>query len=129
MYINGIGRTKFGVLSKSLPELAYEAMLSAIQDSPLDITDIDAIVTANFIGGPLNGQLHFNSQIASLLPGLNIPIIRIETACASSSSAFYTATHLLEKMDNVMVLGAEKMTGKTLLSGTESIAMGRRCRA
>lgn len=123
MYINGIGRTKFGVLSKSLPELAYEAMLSAIQDSPLDITDIDAIVTANFIGGPLNGQLHFNSQIASLLPGLNIPIIRIETACASSSSAFYTATHLLEKMDNVMVLGAEKMTGKTLLSGTESIAM------
>ncbi|MBE6069924.1 MAG: thiolase domain-containing protein [Clostridium lundense] len=123
MYINGIGRTKFGALSKTLPELAYEAMLTAIQDSSLDIKDIDAIVTANFIGGPLNSQLHFNSQIASLLPGLHIPIIRIETACASSSSAFYAATHMLDKMDNILVLGAEKMTGKTLLTGTESIAM------
>lgn len=123
MYINGIGRTKFGNLSKSLIELVYESMLNAVHDSPLDITDIDAIVVANFIGGPLNGQLHLNSQIASLLPGFHIPIIRVETACASSSSAFYQATHLLDKMDNVMVIGGEKMTGKTILTGTESIAM------
>jgi arginyl-tRNA synthetase len=41
MYINGIGRTKFGKLSKSLIELAYEAMFNAIDDSPLNITDID----------------------------------------------------------------------------------------
>ena len=123
MYINGIGRTKFGILSKNLPELAYEAMLTAINDSNLEITDIDAIVTANFIGGPLNSQLHFNSLIASLLPGLDIQIYRVETACASSSSAFNLATNLLGKKKNVLVLGAEKMTGTTLVGGTEAIAM------
>jgi acetyl-CoA C-acetyltransferase len=82
MYINGVGRTKFGILSKSLVELTYEAMFNAIEDSPFAISDIDAIYVSNFLGGPLNGQLHFNSIIASLLPSINIPIIRIETACA-----------------------------------------------
>lgn len=123
MYISGIGRTKFGILPKSLPELAYEAMLTSVQDSSLDIKNIDAIIVANFIGGPLNAQLHFNSMIASLLPGMHIPIIRVETACASSSSAFYLASNLLDKFENIMVIGAEKMTGNTLLTGTESIAM------
>lgn len=123
MYINGIGRTKFGVLSKSLPELTYDAMLHAIQDSPLDITDIDAIFVSNFLGGPLNGQLHFNSIIASLLPSFNIPIVRIETACASSSVALNQALNSLKDSNNIMVIGAEKMTGTKLMAPTDAIAM------
>ncbi len=122
-YITGIGRTKFGALPQTLPELAYEAMFNAIHDSRMNIKDIDAIFVSNFLGGPLNSQLHLNSVIASLLPGMNIPIVRVETACASSSVAFKQALYSLEKLDNVMVLGAEKMTSKGLLGMTESIAM------
>jgi acetyl-CoA C-acetyltransferase len=108
MYISGIGRTKFGALSESLPELLYEAMYHSLKDSNLEISDIDAIFVSNFLGGPLNGQLHLNSLIASLLPEINIPIIRIETACASSGSAINQAINSLQKYDNVMILGAEK---------------------
>lgn len=123
MNITGVGRTKFGILSKSLVELTYEAMFNAIEDSPLDINDIDAIYVSNFLGGPLNGQLHFNSIIASLLPSINIPIIRIETACASSSVAFNQALNSLKKMPNIMIIGVEKMTGTKLMSPTDAIAM------
>jgi acetyl-CoA C-acetyltransferase len=80
MYISGIGRTKFGSLPQTLPELAYEAMYNAIADSNVDIRDIDAIFVSNFLGGTLNGRLHLNSIIASLLPGMNVPIVRVETA-------------------------------------------------
>jgi len=123
LYITGIGRTKFGNLSKSLMELAYEAMYNAIGDSPLDITDIDAIYVSNFLGGPLNGQLHLNSAIASMLPGLNIPIIRIETACASSSVALNQAIRCIGTFSNIMVIGVEKMTGTKLIHPTDAIAM------
>jgi acetyl-CoA C-acetyltransferase len=123
MYINGIGRTKFGSLSRSLPELAYEAMCKAVRDSTLKITDIDAIFVSNFLGGPLNGQLHLNSLIASLLPDMNIPIVRLEAACASSGVALKHALYSLEKLDNVMVVGVEKMTSGTILGNTEAIAM------
>lgn len=123
MYITGIGRTKFGNLSKSLMELAYEAMHNAIDDSPLGITDIDAIYVSNFLGGPLNGQLHLNSAIASILPGLNIPIIRIETACASSSVALNQAICCIGTFSNIMIIGVEKMTGTKLIHPTDAIAM------
>lgn len=127
MFINGIGRTKFGTISKSLIELAYDAMFNAIEDSPLAISDIDAIFVSNFLGGPLNGQLHLNSQIASLIPGINIPILRIETACASSSVALNQAAHCLDKYENILVIGAEKMTGANLIPTTEAIAMAGDC--
>lgn len=123
MYINGIGRTNFGILSESLAELAYEAMYNAITDSDLFIKDIDAIFVSNFLGGPLNGQLHLNSVIASLIPEMNIPILRVETACASSSVALKQAMHSMNNFDNVLVLGVEKMTSNEFMGQTESIGM------
>lgn len=127
MFICGIGRTKFGNISKSLPELAYDAMLDAIYDSPLSISDIDMILVSNFLGGPLNGQLHLNSQIASLIPGMHIPIIRIETACASGGVALNQAKYCLSHYENVLIVGVEKMTGVNLMPITDSIAMAEDC--
>ena len=121
MYINGIGRTKFGNLTQSLPELAYEAIYNAINDSSVNIDDIDAIFVSNFLGGPLNAQLHLNSVIASLIPEINIPIIRIETACASSSVALNQALHTLNEFNNVMILGVEKMNSNNGIGGVEAI--------
>jgi len=123
MYITGIGRTKFGILTESLTELSYEAIYNAINDSDLSILDIDAIFISNFLGGPLNGQLHLNSVIASLLPDMNIPILRVETACASSSVALKQAMNSMNDFENVLVLGVEKMTSKGFVGQTDAIGM------
>jgi len=42
LYITEIGKTKFGALNKSLPELLYEAKYKFIRDSPLKHRRIDA---------------------------------------------------------------------------------------
>jgi len=123
MYISGVGRTKFGNLSDNLQELAYEAILNALDDSNLDINEIGAIFVSNFLSGPLNGQLHLNSMISSLIPGINIPIIRVETACASSSVAFNQAIYCLQNYSNILIVGVEKMTGVGLLPTTDAISM------
>jgi acetyl-CoA C-acetyltransferase len=101
----------------------YEAMCDAVEDSSIDIADIGTIYVSNFLGGPLSGQLHLNSVVASLLPGMNIPILRIETACASAGVAFKQATYALSEYDNIMVVGAEKMTSPGAINPSEAIAM------
>ncbi len=123
MYVNGIGRTKFGVLSETLPELIYQAMCNAIWDSPISIEDLDAVYVSNFLGGPYEKQLHLNSVVSSLLPDLRLPIIRIETACASGSSALYQALISLSKFENIMVVGGEKMTNGTSEESTQNVGM------
>lgn len=110
-YITGVGRTKFGPSNKTIGQLAYEAMLKALKDSNLNIKDIQAIYISNFLAGTLQNQLHLNSLINSLLPGLNIPIVRVETSCASGGATFHQALLALTKYDPVLVLGVEKMTG------------------
>ncbi|MDI6701312.1 MAG: thiolase domain-containing protein [bacterium] len=122
LYITGIGRTKFGILNETLPELAYKAMLSALEDSDLSIRDIDAIYVANFCSGPFQNQLHLNSVISSLLPELRIPIIGIETACASGGSALYQALISLTKFRFIMVIGVEKMTNVDSAKATMNIS-------
>lgn len=108
MYITGIGRTKFGILDKSLPELFYEAMYEALEDSPLKIDDIDAIVVSNFLAGSIQNQLHLGSLISSLLPGTNLPSFRIEAACSSGGMAVFQALSLIHDFDNILVIGGEK---------------------
>ncbi|KQC11978.1 MAG: hypothetical protein APR54_10225, partial [Candidatus Cloacimonas sp. SDB] len=46
-----------------------------------------------------------------------------ETACASSSVALNQALNSLKDSNNIMVIGAEKMTGTKLMAPTDAIAM------
>ena len=123
MYVTGIGRTRFGVLSETLPELIYQAMYNAICDSPVSIEEIDAIYVSNFIGGPSQNQLHLNSVVSSLLPELRLPIIRVETACASGSSALFQGLLALSKYENVLIVGAEKMTNSSSEQNSQNLGM------
>lgn len=123
MYVIGIGRTKFGILSESSAELAYKAMYEAISDSSISITDIGAVYVSNFLGSRYMKQLHLNAVISSLLPELRIPIIGIETACASGASAFYQGLLALNRFENVLVVGVEKMTDATKMESAENLAM------
>ena len=58
-----------------------------------------------------------------MLPGLNIPIIRKETACASSSMALNQAVNCLSKYSNVMIIGVKNMTGTKIIHPTYAITM------
>lgn len=123
MYITGIGRTKFGILNESIPELAYEAIYKAVDDSSISVSDIDAIFVSNFLGDLYEKRLHLNSVISSLLPDCMIPIIRIETACASGGSALYQGLISLSRFKNVLIVGVEKMTNLSNKKSTEYIGM------
>ena len=123
MYISGIGRTKFGILQKSLPELLYEAMLKAINDSSLKIQDIDAIVAANYLGDSAQNQLHLGSLISALLPGTNLPSFRVEAACASGGIALYNAQFLIKKFDNILIIGGEKLNDNPQKYITKKVAL------
>lgn len=123
MYVIGIGKTKFGVLDESIAQLAYKAMYNASLDSPISITDIEAIYVSNFLGSQYQKQLHLNAIISSMLPELRIPIIGIETACASGASAFYQGLMALHRFENVMVVGVEKMTDTPKMKSIENLAM------
>jgi acetyl-CoA C-acetyltransferase len=123
IYIRGIARTKFGKLRHSLPEIIYESLYNTVKDASISVRDVDAIFISNFLSGPLNSQLHLNALVASLLPGLNLPIVRIEAACASASAALKQAMYALESLNVVMVIGAEKMTQSIVAKQIDAIAM------
>src|SRR3990167_9266754 len=111
-FISGIGRTKFGELVETLPELAYRALASAVSDAGIEATALSAAYVSNFIGGPAQRQLHLAALVASLLPKNDIPIVRIENACASGGVALHQAIRdvRLGVHSAVAVIGVEKMT-------------------
>lgn len=108
-YIIGIGRTKFGKLQESLPELMALAIREALLDSSLQPQDIQAAYITNFVGDSLVDQLHLGALLSSLLK-TNIPATRIESACASGGVGVFQARMALEQFDPVLVIGAEKMS-------------------
>lgn len=105
-------QTKFGELwEKSLTSLIKEAIFGVLKEGNFEIDQIDAIFFGNMMGGVLENNLNTASKISEII-GKNMPIFRVEAACASGGSAFHLANQYLK--DNfrktVLVLGAEKMT-------------------
>lgn len=104
--------TKFGELwDSSLDDLIKEALDGVLAKSSLEKEQIDAIFFGNMLGGIVEENLLLSAHIAELL-GVNIPIYRVEGACASGGLAFQMANDYLKAHPNstVVVLGAEKMT-------------------
>jgi acetyl-CoA C-acetyltransferase len=106
-----------------MPQLAQEAIRGALADAGLGPDDIKAFVVANFLGGPNEGQLHLNSVVAGLLPGLNLPSWRVEAACASGGVAVHQALLMLGTYDPVLVVGVERLSGVVGVELTRNIGM------
>lgn len=109
--IIGYYTTAFGELwQKSLSDLMREAIEGVLKNAKLDKKQIDAIFFANMLSGVLEDNLHSPSKIAEML-NVNIPIFRVEAACASGGVAFHLAKNYLESKSakTVLVIGAEKM--------------------
>ena len=113
VYVAGVGMTPFGkFLDRSVSQLSVEAASAALADGGCDVGLVDSVFFANSAQGVMEGQHSIRGQIALLPLALgNAPVINIENACASASTAFNMAcAHIRAGLSDVsLVVGAEKM--------------------
>jgi acetyl-CoA acyltransferase len=111
--IIGVGMHPFGRFPNlELKDLARQAVLRALLDAKLGVKDLQAVYSANAIAGVLQGQEMIRGQATLRDVGLErIPIVNIENACASGSSALHQAILAVRarEADIVLAVGFEKM--------------------
>ncbi len=111
----GSGRTKFGELfERSFISLVAEAGIAALRDAKISREDIDEMVIGTFVPEIMNDQGNFSAYLAEEM-GFDIPITRVEAACASGGAAVYNAVRAIKSgdCDLVLVGGAEKATDRS----------------
>lgn len=113
-YIAGAAMTRFGKFPDStIRSLGEEATGGALADAGVRPEDVEIAFFSNAVAGILTGQEMIRGQVALRHTGLlGIPIINVENACASASSAFYLATMAVRSgsVDVALAVGSEKLT-------------------
>jgi len=111
--IAGVAMTRFGKhMDKGLKQLGGEPVLAAVKDAGISLSDIEAAYVGNCAAGTVTGQESIRGQVILSSIGLGkIPIINIENACGSSSTALNQAAMMVSAgyYDVVLVLGVEKL--------------------
>ena len=109
----GVGMHPFGkFLDKSLKDLGRVAIWNAIEDSGVSPKDIDVAYVGNSLGGLVTGQEGVRGQVILRDAGLGgLPVVNIENACASGTTAFRGAwLEIASGMyDVALALGVEKL--------------------
>ena len=112
-YIAGVGMTRFGKhLDISLKALAGEAIREALADAFIVAEDLEVAYMGNAAGGVVQGQEMISGQVALREMGIGkIPVINVENACATSSTAFNQACAMISAgaYDIALVCGFEKL--------------------
>ena len=104
----GVGTSRFGKQPELHPaELVWQAVAEAIVDAGRPI--IDAVFFGTVFGAPGVAQRALHP-----LGVTDIPIVTIENACASGTSAFHEAVKAVEhgRYEHVLAVGLEKMTDR-----------------
>lgn len=97
---------------RSVKSLTKEAVLNAVVDAGIDLSQIEAAWFCNTRQGALEGQHGVRGQAALRALGLQgIAIFNTDNACASSSSGLFQAYCAVKagEFDVALVVGAEKM--------------------
>ena len=116
----GAGMVKFAKQpDRTLAEIAWPAVKQAIDDSGVAKPAIEAAYCGTALGGMMSGQ-----RILKAIGLTGLPIVNVENACSSSSSAFREAWIAVASglYDIALVIGVEKLTkfgGGTLPLETE----------
>ena len=112
-YVAGVGMTRFGrMMDESLKTIAGEAIKAAIFDAGVDRREIEAAWMSNAAAGVLTGQECIRGEVALRGIGMGgLPVINVENACASASTAFNQACAMVTAgvYDMVIACGSEKM--------------------
>lgn len=113
VYIIGIGMTRFGrYLDSRLEAIARPAVEEALTDAGIGRGDVQAAFFANTAQGIVEGQHLVRGQLVLRALGFeHIPVMNIENACASASTALNAAFSYIAsgQGDIALALGAEKM--------------------
>jgi len=109
----GVGMHPFGQFAdKGLKDLGRVAIWNAIKDAGVPPKDIQVAYSGNSLGGLLTGQEGVRGQTIIRDAGFGgIPIINVENACASGSTAFRGAWLEVASglCDVALAVGVEKM--------------------
>jgi len=113
VYVIGVGMTPFGKLANlSVKDLTRLSVEAALKDAGCQTGDLEGAFFANAVQGHMEGQHIIRGQIALREMGIQrIPVVNVENACASASSAFNLALNFLRAGagDVALAVGAEKM--------------------
>ena len=110
------GMTPFGEhWSLSLENLISQATQNAMHSAALDCTVLDAIFIGSMASGQLAGQTQLSALVADIIQCYDVPVTRVEAACASGGMALKQGYEAIAsgRADVVLVIGAEKMTDTT----------------
>ncbi|MEU0469796.1 thiolase family protein [Amycolatopsis sp. NPDC006131] len=106
----GTGLVPFGKHEDTgLEELGITAAEAALAEAGCEPGRIGAVFSSNVLGGGGAGQ-----RILAGVGVFGVPVVNVENACASGTTAVHLARLAIEsgRHDVVLVVGAEKMTGK-----------------
>ena len=111
--IAGVGMTAFGKrMETGLKALGTEAVLAAVTDAGLELTDFDAAFVGNAAAGLITGQESIRGEVVLRSMGVGrLPVVNVENACASGSTALHQAAAMVTAglYDVVLALGVEKL--------------------
>jgi acetyl-CoA acetyltransferase len=111
--IAGVGMTRFGKhLDEGLKAIGAEAVQAALADAGIEAGDLEAAYVGNAAAGLVTGQECIRGQV--ILRGMGIgriPVVNVENACASASTALHQACAMVSAgyYDTVLALGVEKL--------------------
>src|SRR5712691_7265925 len=105
--------TRFGKhMERSARELVEEAVGGALSDAEVEPKDVQAVYVGNAVSGLMSGQESIRGQVVLRQTGLlGVPIVNVENACASSSTALHLGWQAVAGgiHDCVVVIGYEKV--------------------
>ena len=113
VYVAGAFMTRFDRhFERGLGSLAREAADGAMHDADIAADAVEFVAFGNAAAGILTGQEMIRAQTALAGSGLEgAPMVNVENACASASSAFHLAFNAIRSGQHEVALavGAEKM--------------------
>lgn len=112
-YVVGTGMHPFGRFpERTLRSMCSEAVLSALKDAGLGVGAVEVAFFSNSLGGLLSGQESLRGEVALHDCGIHgIPIVNVENACASGSTALWLAVRAVRsgEVKVALAVGAEQM--------------------
>jgi acetyl-CoA acetyltransferase len=112
-YVVGVGMTRFAkYLDRGLKSIGAEAIQAAIADAGIEAKDIQAAWMANAAAGVVTGQESIRGEVILRGMGIgSIPVVNVENACASASTALHQACAMVSAglYDVVLAAGVEKL--------------------
>ena len=110
VFVVGVGMTVFGKHDRSLRSLGSEACVNAIKDARVKPADIEAGYCGNALACALQGETGIGQQVFWEAGIRGIPVVNMENACASGSTAVREGWMAIAGgfYDMVIVAGVEK---------------------